>query len=75
MKNFISDFGKAMAIRDLKKELESFRPPREIDELIFYWHCENKTSEFIIEVFQSEFNIKECYARRCWWFFNCTSSI
>lgn len=57
-----------MSIRDFKKELESFRPPREIDERIFYWHCENKSSEFIIDVLQSEFKIKECYARICWWF-------
>ena len=67
-KNLISDFSKAMAIRDLRKELENFRPPREIDERIFYWFCENKTSEFIIKVIQSEFNTKECFARKCWWY-------
>lgn len=63
-----SDQDKTEAFQELQEEFDSFKPPKEIDERIFYHFCENKSVSEIIELIQQEFDTKECYASKCWWY-------
>lgn len=63
-----SEKDKAKALQELQDEWDSFRPPREIDERIFYHFCENKSFDQIVELICKEFEAKECYVTKCWWY-------
>lgn len=63
-----SDKEKILARQELRKEFDSFVPPAEIDERIFYHYCENKSVDVIIQLIMKEFDAKECYATKCWWY-------
>lgn len=59
---------KEEALRQLREEWDSFRPPQEIDERIFYHFCEGKDTNGIIKGIQKDFGLLECYATKCWWY-------
>jgi hypothetical protein len=63
-----TDKEKARAKQELLDELDKFVTPREIDERIFHHYCENKSEDTIIMYIMQEFDLKECYATKCWWF-------
>lgn len=63
-----SDEEKFEAMQELREEWDQFRPPQEIDERILYHFCENKSVNEIVELIQKEFDTKECYATKCWWY-------
>jgi len=67
MKSFTQK-DKEDALRQLQAEWDSFRPPTEIDERIFYYFCEGKDTNGIIKAIQGDFDLKECYATKCWWY-------
>ena len=59
---------KREALKQLQEEWDGFRPPKEIDERIFYYFCEGKNTDAILEAIQQDFGLKSCYASKCWWY-------
>lgn len=56
------------ALKQLKEEWDSFRPPQEIYERIFYHYREGKDTDGIINAFQKEFDLRRYYAGKYWWY-------
>jgi hypothetical protein len=61
-------FSEKDKVEALQDEWDSLRPPKQIDQRIFYHFWENKSFDQIVELICKEFEANECYVTKCWWY-------
>ncbi|MGY6557872.1 MAG: hypothetical protein ACXIT9_01175 [Nitritalea sp.] len=66
---------KQEALQQIRQEWNQFRPPAEIDAYITNLFYEDKEEFFILRAMMHEFELLECYARKCYWFSSANSDI
>jgi len=63
-----SDKEKALAVKQMRSEWNSFQVPDQVHDRIRELFWEHWEREETVRILMEEFGMKECYARKCYFF-------